>query len=95
MQYIYPHLAAAKKLAKKLGISEPYSSQRAGKKLYVIYKGKEIHFGARGYSDFLDHRDEERRKRYRMRARGALLKNGKPAYKDRNQPAFYSYYILW
>jgi hypothetical protein len=95
MVYVYPHLSAAKKLARKLGVSEPFSSQRQGKKLYVVYNGREIHFGARGYSDFLDHKDEERRQRYRARARGALLKNGKPAYKDKNQPAFYSYYILW
>lgn len=95
MVYVYPYLTAAKRIARERGLSEPFSSQRLGKKLYVVYKGREIHFGARGYSDFLEHKDAERRKRYRLRARGAMLKNGKPAYKDRNQPAFYSYYILW
>lgn len=95
MSYVYPHLSAARKLAAKLGLPTPYSSQRKGKKLYVVYNGKEIHFGARGYSDFLDHKDPERRDRYRIRARGALLANGKQAYRDRNQPAFYAYHILW
>jgi hypothetical protein len=95
MPYIYPHLAKAKKIARQLGLSEPFSSQRQGKKLYVIYKDKEIHFGARGYSDYLDHCDDERRARYRLRARGALLKSGKKAYLDKNQPAYYSYWILW
>lgn len=93
--YVYPHLAAAKRQAKKLGLPEPKSSYKPNKKLYVVYNGKEIHFGARGYSDFLDHQDEERRQRYRARARGAMLKNGTPAYKDKNQPAYYAYNILW
>jgi len=93
--YIYPYLLAARRTAKKLGLPAPKSSQRANKKLYVIYNGKEIHFGARGYSDFLEHQDEARRLRYRARARGSLLKSGKPAYKDKNQPSYYAYNILW
>lgn len=93
--YVYPHLAAAKKKAKSLGLPEPKSSYRANKKLYVVYQGKEIHFGARNYSDFLDHQDELRRQRYRARARGSLLKSGKHAYKDKKQPAYYAYHILW
>ena len=63
--------------------------------LYEIYKGKEIHFGARGMDDFLVHRDPIRRASYRKRARGIKLKNGKPAYLDRSKPAFYAYNILW
>jgi hypothetical protein len=95
MVYVYPHLAAAKKRAKQLNLPEPKSSQRANKKLYIVYNGKEIHFGARGYSDFLDHGDEARRQRYRARARGSILKTGKLAYKDKNQPSYYAYNILW
>ena len=95
MVYVYPRLTAARKLAKKLNLPEVYSSQRAGKKLYVIYNGRAIHFGARDYSDYLDHKDLERRNRYRTRARGILLSNGEPAYLDRNQPAYYAYRILW
>ena len=95
MVYVYPHLAKARKVARDRGLPTPYSSQRDGKKLYVIYNNKQIHFGARGYSDYLDHCDPERRARYRKRARGAILANGKPAYKDKNQPAYYAYYILW
>ena len=63
--YTYPYLSDAKKTAKKLKLPEPKSSQRANKKLYVIYNGKEIHFGARGYSDFLQHKDQARRERYK------------------------------
>lgn len=93
--YVYPHLKAAKKTAKALGLPEPKSSYKPNKKLYVVYNGKEVHFGARGYSDFLDHQDETRRQRYRARARGSTLKSGKPAYKDKNQPSYYAYNILW
>lgn len=93
--YVYPRLAAAQRLARKLGLPRPESSQRNGKKLFVIYDGVAIHFGARGYSDYLEHKDKERRNRYRLRARGALLANGTPAYLDRRQPAYYAYRILW
>lgn len=93
--YIYPKLKEARLRAKQLGLPMPYSSYKDGKKLYVIYNEKEIHFGSRGMSDFLIHRDNERRERYRKRARGIKLKNGKPAYLDKNQPAYYAYNILW
>lgn len=95
MAYVYPRLAAAQRVAKALGLPRPESSQRDGKKLYVVYNGKTIHFGARAYSDYLEHKDKERRARYRLRARGALLANGLPAYMDRRQPAYYAYRILW
>jgi hypothetical protein len=95
MPYVYPRLTQARNIARAQGLPKPYSSQRAGKKLYIVYNGKEIHFGARGYSDFLEHQDESRRQNYRARHRGVLLSNGRPAYKDPNQPAFYAYRILW
>ncbi len=95
MVYIYPRLIAAKRVAAKKRLPTPESSQRKGKKLFVIYRGKEIHFGAREYSDYLEHKDKERRHNYRMRARGQLLNNGTPAYLDRTRPAYYAYHILW
>ncbi len=95
MVYIYPRLAAARKLARKLGLPLPESSQRDGKKLYVVVDGVQVHFGARGYSDYLDHKDKDRRQRYRARARGALLADGSPAYMNKKQPAYYAYRILW
>jgi hypothetical protein len=36
MPYIYPHLAKAKKVARQLGLSEPFSSQRQEKN-YTLY----------------------------------------------------------
>jgi len=95
MSYKYPKLREAKAVARRLGLPEPFSSQRAGKKLYVVYNGREIHFGARGYEDYLMHKDPDRRRNYRSRHSGILLANGKPAYKDRTKPAYYAYNILW
>lgn len=93
--YRYPKLKEAKAVAKRLGLPEPFSSPRPGKKLYVIYKNKPIHFGARGMEDYLIHRDPVRRERYRKRHSAIRLKSGKLAYMDRSQPAYYAYRILW
>jgi hypothetical protein len=93
--YVYPYLREAQNTAIRLGLPIPRSSQRKDKKLYVVYNGKEIHFGNKNYSDYLQHRDSERRLRFRKRASKILLKNGKYAYKDKNQPAYYAYHILW
>ena len=53
--YNYPKLDEARKRSKALGLPMPYSSQRKNKKLYVVYHGRQIHFGDRRYSDFLQH----------------------------------------
>ena len=95
MSYVYPNLSQAKRVAREKGLPEPFSSQRQGKKLFVIVNGKEIHFGARGMSDYLFHKDKARRERYRARARGIMLANGQPAYLSKLQPAYYAYHILW
>ena len=93
--YVYPKLQKAREVAKRLKLPTPYSSYRPTKKLYVVYKGEEIHFGARGMEDFLIHKDPKRRERYRKRHSAIRLKNGKLAYMDKNQPSYYAYRILW
>lgn len=95
MPYVYPKLKEARAVAKKLGLPTPYSSQRQGKKLYVVYNNKEIHFGAEGMSDFLIHQDKSRRDRYRKRHSAILSSDGTPAYLNKNQPSYYAYNILW
>lgn len=73
--------------------------------------GRWIHFGAlsqdgkkyQHYKDttplklytHLNHNDPERRRRYKERHSKILLKDGTPAYKDREQPAYYSWNFLW
>ena len=43
----------------------PYKSDKPEKKYYIITKdNKRVYFGAAGYSDFTQHKDEARRQRY-------------------------------
>ena len=82
-------------------------STRQNKKYMVrTPKGKLIHFGDTRYQHFkdktplklysnLDHGDKKRRDAYRKRHEKILLKDGTPAYKNKEQSAYYSYYFLW
>lgn len=81
--------------ALKLGASEFGISNRRTKKFFVSYNDKIIHFGAKGFSDYTQHKDKERRDRYRSRHKKIRLKDGSYAYKNKNQPAFWAYNILW
>jgi hypothetical protein len=78
-----------------------------GKKYSVITpSGKKIHFGSASYEHYKDttgigawshkdHNDKERRKRYRDRHSKIKTKEGNLAYKDKEQPAYYSWNYLW
>ena len=68
--------------------------------------GKLVHFGSRKYQQFsdstglglyshLDHNDPKRRENYRKRHKAILTAEGKPAYLDKEQAAFYAYHFLW
>jgi hypothetical protein len=81
-------------------------STRKDKKYMVKVGNRWIHFGAKGYKHYkdttgkglyshLDHLDKARRDRYRARHEKILLKDGTPAYKNKEQPAYYSYNYLW
>ena len=76
----------------------------------VLSSGKRVYFGDRRYEHYkdsvpkslgggrwshLDHRDPERRRRYRARHAGVKTKNGRAAYKIQFTPAWFSYYYLW
>lgn len=50
---------------------------------------KTIDYGRRGYSDFLMHRDEDRRFRFHSRFRHNV------GYNDPNSPLFWSARLLW
>lgn len=70
-------------------------STRAGKKWTAIFEDKETgrqrrtHFGATGYEDYTQHKDDERAEHYRERHRKDL-KTGDPT-----RAGFLSYYVLW
>ena len=81
--------------AKKLGATEIRPSWHKTKKWAVFYKGKYIHFGAAGMSDFRQHRDPARRASYRRRHAGIYLKDGRAAYTVKESPAYWSWHILW
>ena len=89
-----------KKKARELGYNNVKESTRKNKK-YMIQvideetkKSKFVHFGARNYQDFLDHKNEKLRQYYRKRHAAIKLKDGSPAYMKRGSPAFFSYYLL-
>ena len=64
----------------------PQSSQ---KKFVVQFEdGKRIQFGQRGYSDFTDHQDEKRRRRY-------LGRHKREDWTDLRKAGTWSRYILW
>jgi len=67
-------------------------STRKDKKFQIITpNGKIIHFGAKGYSDFPTHQDEQRREAYikRHHKKENWTKTGI------NTAGFWSYWILW
>lgn len=82
-------------------------SKVKNKKYSVITpSGKTINFGDTRYQHYqdrtglglytnLNHNDKQRRAAYRSRHSKILLKNGTPAYLDKEQPSYYSYHFLW
>jgi hypothetical protein len=73
-------------------------------------KTKTVNFGHKKYEHYRDtvpkrmgggiwshkdHLNTKRRKNYRARHGGIKLKNGKPAYRKKFSPAWFSYYYLW
>ncbi len=61
--------------AKKLGVKDSVLSWL--KKWAVLYRGRWMHFGAKGYEDYTQHHDPLRRVSYRKRHAGIFLKDGR------------------
>ena len=81
------NIAKAQVRAKKLGVTIKPST-RKHKKLDVFKEGKKItSIGDIRYSDYLQHKDDERRKRYKQRHEGTRHVKGSPSY--------YADQILW
>lgn len=81
--------------ALKRGAKDFKKSTRKGKKWMVLYNSNWVHFGAKGMSDYTIHQDKERRKRYRKRHGAITDKTGKKAYLNKNNPAYWSWFLLW
>ena len=85
-----PKLMQIKRLARKLGIKgEINNSTRKQKKYMIEVDGLKIHFGEKGYDDYLDHRNEKRRENFHKR-----FKNNK-GYNDPKSGLYYSARLLW
>jgi hypothetical protein len=76
----------------------------------ILKNGKRVNFGHREYQHYRDsvpkslgggkwshkdHNDPKRRANYRARHSGVLTASGKPAYKVKYSPSWFSYYYLW
>lgn len=88
-------VAKLRERALSLGAKALHRSTRKSKKYMVLFNNRWIHFGAAGMSDYTIHGDSERRRRYRARHRAIKLKNGRPAYKDKTSPSYWSWHLLW
>lgn len=76
-------------------------STRPGKKYMVDVREvstgrkKRVHFGAVGYSDYLQHKDKDRRRRFMARHKAIKLKDGSAAHKNPMQSAFWAVRSNW
>lgn len=79
--------------------NRPVKSWRKGKKKAVYAcKGEQcrlLHFGDSSMSDMTKHHDKKRQASYKARHGAIKTKSGKPAYKDKLQPAWWSWHLLW
>lgn len=67
-------------------------SKRKNKRYVAIFdNGKKVHFGFKGGSTYIDHKDKVKRKNYRARHDV----NEKKFYGNPYRPATLSRYILW
>jgi hypothetical protein len=67
-------------------------SKRKNKKYYVILKDdKVVHFGDTRYEDYLIHKDNNRRSKFRNRFKKLYEKNKS----NLNAPIYWSFNILW
>jgi hypothetical protein len=84
-----------KQKALSLGATEFGQSNMKGKRFYVRYMGKKIHFGSKGGQTFIDHRDEKKRKNWRARHSKIRDKQGRLVHKLKTSPSFWSWTLLW
>lgn len=84
-----------KNKAISLGAIDLKKSNKKNKKWMVNYNNKWIHFGQKGYQDFTQHNDLDRRRSYLKRSKGIKDKKGNPTYKNKNSANYWSINLLW
>lgn len=91
-------LRTVKKIANQKNITGIIKiSDKSMKRFMITKNDKIIHFGLwpfKGNGTYIDHHDEKIRKAWRAR-HSKINKNGKPAYKDKSSPEYYSWNLLW
>ena len=84
------------KKAKKLGAeSLDYSTRKNNKYVAALTSGKKVHFGSSQHSDYLIHKDKDRRDRYLARAKKIKNKQGELTYTNPESANFWSINLLW
>ena len=84
------------KKAKKLGAeSLDYSKRKNNKYVVKLSSGKNLHFGSSQHSDFLIHKDNERKEKYLSRAMKIKNKKGELTYENPESANFWSVNLLW
>ena len=82
--------------AKKLGAeSLDYSTRKNNKYMVTLKSGKKVHFGSTKYSDYLTHKDKDRRDKYLARASKIKNKQGELTYNNPESANFWSIHLLW
>ena len=82
------------KKARTFGATEFGLSKTKNKRFYVIYNDTKINFGSKVGKTYIDHHDGNKRKAWRAR-HIKILKNGKPAYKNKMSPEFWNWHLTW
>jgi hypothetical protein len=73
-----------------------WKSTRKDKKwMSITPQGRKVHWGDPNMKDYTQHHSEKRRKSYKKRHSGIILKNGKRAIDRKYSPAWYSYHVTW
>ena len=89
----------------KVGLYDYELSNKKGKKLMVVVKGKTIHFGDVNYKHFndktglldkdLNHNDRKRQENYLKRSKAIKDKKGNLTYKNPLSANYHAVKILW
>lgn len=92
-------LKQAKQVMKTKGIDGVLEiSDRKGKRFKITRpNGDVIHFGLwpyREHGTYIDHGNDKIRDNWRARHM-KIMRDGKPAYLNKQSPEFYSFHILW
>ena len=77
-------------------IDNPTNSRH--KRCVLAKKGNQfklVKYGHKDYEDYTTHKDKKRRDNYRKRHMGIKTKDGKLAYKDKFQAAYWALNDLW